>query len=196
MKRRLAVVAALAFGLPALAGCLDLTLITEIAFAPTVPGLPPNQPWVTMPVNAWVTEGGVRAEAMAGCFAEACTPRAAVGVFRADGSDAAAVARVLADPELLARFLAEPEKRPRRMTARSKPASPAPVRRAAVSVQRLAAGTGPGFVLRMAQADGSRPAFGVVVARPRGGGTSFVLVVSGSEDAARRLAADVAARLG
>lgn len=170
-----------------LAGCLDVGLISEVAFPPTVPGLPPDQPWVALPVGAWVTEGGIRADGVAGCFAAGCAPQAAVGLFRAEGDDAQAVARVLADPERLARYVAGtsgPVRGARRPAART-----------AVSVERLRSGEASGFVIRIVRPDGGHMATGIVLARIRGRSTTFVLVIAAAEDAARGIAASVAARI-
>lgn len=194
MRPPLVVAAAALAGALGVAGCIDLGLVSDIVFAPTVPGLPADQPWVSLPVGAWVTEGGIRADAMAGCFAAACKVPAAVGLFTAAGSDGRAVASLAADPARLARFLSEPRK-PDPRAARGKGTRPARPK-VDVAVQRLASAEGTGFLVRMTRADGVNPAFGVVIARPNGGATTFVLVVSVSEETARRLAQDVAARMG
>lgn len=196
MRPPLVFAAAALAGALGVAGCIDLGLVSDIVFAPTVPGLPADQPWVSLPVNTWVTEGGIRADAMAGCFSSACTAPAAVGLFTATGSDGRVVASLAADPTRLARFLAEPPKPDPRIARSKGTRPPRPVPKVDVAVQRLASTQGSGFLVRMTRADGVNPAFGVVIARPHGGATTFVLVVSGSEEAARQLAQDVAARMG
>ena len=57
MRRKLEVLAA-ALCATALAGCLDLGLLSSIAFPPDIPGLDRDQPWVRLPVSSWVTTSG------------------------------------------------------------------------------------------------------------------------------------------
>lgn len=169
----------------ALAGCLDLTLVGDIAFPPTVPGLAVDQPWVTFPVGSWVQEGSVQASAIAACFAPACGPQAAVALFRATGAEAVRLREIARDPGQLVRALAatRPTKVGREMRAVT----------SAVSSEPLRDGAAQGFALRIARADGSHAAFGAVLASERPGTLTVVVVVSPSPEGAKRIAREVAA---
>lgn len=173
-----------ALALLAVSGCLDLGLVGDVAFAPRVPGLPADQPWVSMPVGAWLTGSGVEPRAISACFAEACQPRAVVALFRAEGAEARALARVLDDPAALSRAVAGR----RRPGARPVP----PGRAADVTVERRQEGPLSGVAIRLARRDGSRPAYGYALAARRGDALAGLLVVAETEDGARRLAREAA----
>lgn len=181
-----------------LTGCLDTGLLAETAFPPRIAGLAPDQPWVPLPVGSWITESGIQPEAVAACFAPSCEVRALVARFRAQGAEAAQLARVVDDPGRLARELTAPARpRPRTTGARERPAAPAsPEERAVVSVTRLKDPSGRGLLVRMSRPDGSRPAYGVVLSAGGPGGVTALLVVASSEDGALRLAREVGLRDG
>jgi hypothetical protein len=172
----------------AVSACSDFDRIVDVAFPPTVPGLTDGQDWLDLPIGGWVTEGDVTAGAIAACFARACTAPGSVGLFRAEGHEAVLLGELIDHPERLKTGLerndrADRSARRRRITV-------------AVSVAPLNVGTLRGFTIRIARADGSRPAYGAVLASPRAGGSlAFVLVVAASEETAKRLATSAAAGL-
>ncbi|NNM73500.1 hypothetical protein [Enterovirga aerilata] len=190
MKGRplLAVAAAAASSL-ALAACLEVGLASSVAFPPDVPGLDAGQPWLRLPVDAWVTEGGIEPVAIAACFASSCSPPAAVGLFRARGTAAERLAAAAAEPQRLVRALLEGRPRPRSLGS-----APRPKITAAAEPLREAGWRG--FTLHMARQDGSRPAYAAVLTRMAGGAATAVVVVAAAPDAAQRLAREVAARQG
>jgi hypothetical protein len=169
------------------AGCLDIGLARSVVFPPDIPGLDRGQPWVRMPVDSWVTEGGIQPLAIAGCFAASCSPAAAVGLFRAQGAEAERLARVAEDPQRLARALLQGKPRPRNLGSAPRP-------KVAAAAERIREGGWRGFSLHLARQDGSRGAHAAVLTRGTGGTLTIVLVVSAAEDAALRIARDVAAR--
>ena len=181
------------------AGCLDLGLVADTAFPAEVPGLPSGQPWVSLPVRSWLVQGDVQVRAVSACFDATCRPRAAVAVFDVAGRDAARLTADLADPsalkrELVARALLRPNVRPARSGAR--PAA----RGTSLWPPRIdvVASPGPGpprLSVRLARPDGSRAAFGHIVALWHQGSVTFVVVIAADEDDARELAGAVAARL-
>ena len=170
-----------------LSGCIDLSLVSAVAFPPWVPGLDPGQPWVSLPVEAWVQEGELDAVAVAGCFSPACAPAAAVGIYRARGTEAARLRVVADDPDRLARaLLRPPPPRPGRARATV---------RATAEAELWREGGRTGFTVRLARSDGSRAAHGAALLLDGpDGALTIVLVVSPSGDAARRIAREVAAR--
>ena len=169
------------------AGCLDLGLARSVVFPPDIPGLDNAQPWVLLPVDSWVTDGGIQPIAIAGCFAPACAPEAAVGLFRAQGAEAERLARVAEDPQRLARALLEAKLHPRRLGT-------APKAQVATSAERLAEGRWRGFSLHLSRKDGTRGADAAVLTSSAGGTLTVVMVIAAAPDAAIRLARDVAAR--
>ena len=169
-----------------LAGCLDLALVSSIAFPPTIRGLDPGQPWTPLPVGSWITEGGIEAGAISACFG--CTPAAAVGMFRARGAEGEKLLGIAEDPPRLARFLRERS----RAAPASRTRQPVEIAAAAEPVRE---GTWRGLAVQLARADGSRAAFGVALARKaERGDVTVIIVVAPQEDAARRIAREVAAR--
>jgi hypothetical protein len=172
----------------ALAGCAAFDRAMEISFPPEVPGLPADEPWVALPIGGWVHDGGVSADAIEACFAGSCPQAGAVGVFRAEGEQAAALAEIAAHPDLLKTYL---EQRSRQPKGRRKPQ---PV---TASLEPLAAGRLRGFALRLSRTDGSRAAYGALLVSPAADGRLTALIVFAADPTAlRRLAEGVAARLG
>lgn len=167
-----------------LSGCLDLALISSIAFPPTVPGLDPQQSWVSLPVSSWVTEGSVEAAAIAGCFD--CASPAAVGLFRASGPAGAELLREASRPEAVAALLL----RKQAGKIEAKRAPPA----VATAVEPVSEGGWTGFAVRLARSDGSKSATGVALARRGRSGVTVLLVVAGTDQVARRIAREVVAK--
>jgi hypothetical protein len=150
-----------------------------------VAGVPAGGPWVALPLRGWIAEGGIEAEAIAGCFAADCAPRAGVGVFRARGEDARVIAGLLRDPDRLARLLTQ------RRAAGAAKRGP----RTAFSAAPLAAGDLVGFVLTLSRDDGGRAAHAVVLGAPRGAEIRFAIVVGESREGVENLAREVGMKL-
>ncbi len=187
--RALGLASLLAVALAALgtAGCVDLGLARSVAFPPDIAGLDGGQPWVRLPVDSWVTEGGIQPLAIAGCFAPGCAPQAAVGLFRAQGGEAERLARAADDPQRLARALLDGKPGPRRLGT-------APKAQVATAAERLTEGRWRGFSLHLSRKDGSRGAHAAILTSSAGGALTVVMVIAAAPDAAIRLARDVAAR--
>lgn len=186
---RLGAAALLAAAAVGLGGCLDGGLASSVAFPPDIPGLVPDQPWVRMPVDAWVADGPVEAVALAACFSQSCAPQAAVGLFRARGREGERLARIADDPERLARAVLAGRPRPRGAAARPRP----PV---AASAERIREAGWRGFSLHLGRRDGSRGAHAAVLTRQAGGTVTVVMVVSPAPDGALRIAREIAAGQG
>ena len=171
------------FGAVALGGCLDMALMSGVAFPPTIPGLPAG-PYTSLPVGLWVTEGGIEARGIAACLGPGCEPAIAAGLFLARGPEAARLARVADDPDGLVRAL------------RSGRRGMNPAGAVVVSAERIRENGWRGFALRMARPDGTGAAFGTVLVRPAGGTLSAILVIGGSDEATRRITRGIAAEAG
>ena len=167
-----------------LAGCLDLELVANVVFPPTIAGLDPGQPWIPMPVGSWVTEGRIEAAAIAGCFT--CAPAAAVGLFRASGPAGQELMRIAARPETVRAML---QRGPDRKVD---PRKPTPAVTARAEPIREKGWTG--FAINLSRDDGSRQAAGVALVRGERGRATVLLVVAESTDAAERIAREVVGR--
>jgi hypothetical protein len=186
MKRPVLAGALLAVAL-GLAGCAEIGLARSVAFAPDIAGLDGSQPWVRLPVDSWVTEGGIEPVAVAGCFTSACSPPAAVGLFRARGAAADRLARIAADPERLVAALLQAKPRPA--------AAARPRAKVSAAAERLREGDGwRGFLLHLTRQDGSAGAHGAVLTRMAGGSLAVLIVVAPSGEAALRTAREVVAQ--
>ncbi|HEX8663018.1 MAG TPA: hypothetical protein VF744_03180 [Beijerinckiaceae bacterium] len=173
--------AAAALGLAALglAGCIWMPAAVE--------GLPAGGSWVALPLRAWIAEGGVRAEGIAGCFSGECAPRVAVGIFRATGAEARTLQAVLREPERLVRFIAERDAAdtdPRRRGVRT-----------VATVEKLREGAASGFLAALMREDGSRAAHAAVLGRETAEGLRLALIVGESPEGVRMTAREVAAKL-
>lgn len=151
-----------------------------------VEGVPSGDPWAALPLKRWIGEGRIAPEAVAGCWTADCPSRLAVGVFRASGEEAEALARVLADPERLARVLRNPPP-PRAGPARArKPEARVPIE---VSAAPLAEGAARGFLVTLARRDGSRPpVHGAAFGARDADGLGVVIAVGERADAVERAA--------
>lgn len=155
-----------------LTGCLYLPPIVE--------GLPSGGSWVGIPVQAWVSEGEIRAEAITACFAPDCAPRVGVGVFRATGDEARTIQAVLRDPERLVRFI---EQRGRRGASAKRP-----LPRTVASVTPLGDGKLSGFAARLMREDGTRAAHIVAIGAETAGGLRLVIAAGESAEGVRMAA--------
>ncbi len=180
--------AVLLLGLAA-GACREIATVVDVAFPSTVPGLPSDQPWVSLPVRRWLTETGIEPLAVSACFAPACSEPAAVMLLRAQGRDAADLARAASDPAGLAAALNGGPPPPADRKGRKPPRA-----RAAAEPERE--GDLTGYSVRLARPDGRRSAAGYVLAAQRGDSVTALVIVAPTVEAARRLARSVAPHLG
>ena len=181
-----AALAALAAISAALVGCIDLGFVRDVAFPPGLAGLAPDQPWLLLPVGVWVTEGEIEARAVAGCLAPTCTVQAGIGLFEARGRAASEIAARIAHPDEFAREVTRI-----RRTARTTSRVPSEV-----AVERIREAGHDGIAVRIARRDGSRAAYGVVLAAARPGSTAVLVVIAPTPEGARRIARETAPNLG
>lgn len=166
--------------------CLGLVLALGLSGCGYIPraveGVPPGSPWQALPLRKWLAEDRAEPVALAFCAPPQCSPGLAVGVVRLTGRDARITEAVLNDPDRLARALRSP-------AGRGKPV------RTAIAVERLKDAPYPGFTIRLAPADGQKPAaFGAALGRRSGDDLEVVLVIGDSAEAVQATARQVAAR--
>jgi hypothetical protein len=172
-----------------------LVLVGACAYIPEhLDGLPAGGPWTELPLRSWLAEDRIEPRAVAACADPECPQRLAVGVFRASGADADALAAVLRDPEQLARALRAPKLAPAGLRAAGRRAAAAkPPVRTSVEARPLSAGDLSGFTLALGRADGKAPpAFGAALGRRSGDVLEVVLVVGDDEAAVAATARKVA----
>lgn len=161
-----------------LSACLSLPASME--------GAPAGEGWLALPLRAWIAEGDVRANAVAACLGEACGGEVVIGLFTAEGAEAAALSAVLRDPAKLRRGIeasdaADTDRRRRSV-------------RTLVEILPLTEPGFDGFAVALSRADDARaPAHGAVLARADGARLRFVLAI-GPNAARVRAAAAAAAR--
>lgn len=170
----------------ALVGCVDLGFMRDVAFPPGLQGLAPDQPWLLLPVGIWVSEGEIEARAVAGCLAPGCAVQAGIGLFEARGRAASDIAARIAHPGEFARDMARTRLR---SGAKSRVTSE-------VAVERIREAGHDGVAVRIARRDGSRAAYGIVLAASRPGLTTVLVVIALTPEGARRIARETAANLG
>lgn len=180
--------AVLLLGLAA-GGCRELATVADVTFPATVPGLPPDQPWVSLPVRRWLTETGIEPLAVSACFAPACSEPAAAMLLRARGRDAAELVRAASDPGGLAAALNGGPSPPADRKGRRPPRA-----RAVAEPERE--GEWAGSSLRLARPDGRRSAAGYVLTARRGDSVTALVIVAPTLEAARRLGRSIAPHLG
>ncbi len=181
-----AAAAALAAISAALVGCIDLGFVRDVAFPPGLDGLASDQPWLLLPVGVWVTEGEIEARAVAGCLEPACAVQAGIGLFEARGRAASEIAARIARPDDLAREVAR--RRPVSRTTSRVPSE--------VAVERIREAGHDGVAVRIARRDGSRAAYGIVLAAAHPGSTTVLVVIASTPEGARRIARETAPNLG
>lgn len=187
-------------GLLLLASCAYMPVAVEgLPVRPEAGADPSENPWIFVPVGAWITRETVTPVAVGMCEGPACPMPVAVAVVEARGAEALTLSRTLAAPERLAARLRDGNRRRIALAAaanRNVPAAIAARRiphRVAVSVRKLHHRHLAGFsmVLRRA-ADGARPAHAAVLARRHGRALKIVIAVGPRErqvESAARLAA-------
>ena len=182
---RIAAFVASALTAGAVAGCLYIPQHLE--------GLPAGPPYTALPLRSWLAEDRIEPRAVVACASDECPHRIAVGVFRASGAEADALAATLKDPDALARALRAGKARSAGTPAtRNKSAAVPPVR-TAVEARAFGAGDLSGFTLALSRADGEgRPAHGAALGRRSGDTIDVVLVVGDDEGAVAATALKVA----
>lgn len=173
-----------------LGSCRDLSTVMDVVFPSTVPGLPSDQPWTSLPVRRWLTETGIEPVAISACLAPECREPAVAGLFRARGPDAAALQRAAGDPSALVAALSKRKPSIRRADSRQAPA------RARIAAEPAQEGGLSGFVIRMVRPDGRGAAAGYVATVDARGVVSALIIVAQSEANARALARSIVPRLG
>ncbi len=159
-----------------------------------------ENPWVFVPVGAWITRDSVTPVAVGMCPGGACTSRIAVAVVDVRGAEARALARSLAAPSGLVSRVQEGNRRRRALVAAANRRVPAAIaaqrmpRRVAASARTLRHRSFSGFVMTIRrQGDASRTAHSAVFGRQQGGTLRIVVVVgAGAQqvESAARSAAD------
>lgn len=194
LARRLCAVPRFGLGI-----ALSLAL-TGCAYIPrTVPGLPPGDPWTALPLRAWIADKEIEAEAITGCFTPECPQRVAVGLFRARGTAADVLARLLADPAPLARAVAEGRPRPglarpRRLAAGAETLTLGSFRAVLVTMLPPVVPAKPSA--RGLEPVAAKPGHILLAGRPEGDGIWRVLLAAGaSRDAALHAAGEAIAAL-
>lgn len=177
---------ALAAGLAlSLASCAEIATVADVVFPSSVPGLPADQPWESLPIRRWLTDSPIEPVAISACFT--CSEPAVAGLFRSRGEEAASMRQAAADPAALVAMLTR-EKPPGHRSGKT-------ASRSRVEAEPAQEGGAPGLLVRMARKDGSRKAAGYVAALDRGGETQLLVIVARSEATARALARNVVPRL-
>lgn len=167
-----------------LAACADLGTVADVVFPSTVPGLPADGAWTSLPLRRWLTESGIEPVAISACMD--CVEPAVAGLFRARGQEAAALRAAARDPAALVSMLARaPGGRARK-----------PAMRARVTADAASEGGRPGYLVRLTRTDGSRQAAGYVTTVDEAGAVQILVIVAASEASARTLARSIVPKLG
>lgn len=161
-----------------LTSCVEVVRFLDLTVADALVGAPPGS--VSLPIRAWMTEGEITAQALSACFEPGCSPRLAIGLFRAQGRSARTIRSILDDPDRLRREI----DRRRDLHIPSVPARPV-----VTEVAKLSEGGMPGLVisLRSGQAEAS----GVVFASTGSEPLRFLFAIGAGPavvDMARRVA--------
>lgn len=146
-------------GLLLLAGCSN-------HFGAGIAGLAAEDGWQTLPINAWVLNDGIAADAMSFCPRAACAQQGFAALLTLDGREADALERQLAqDPARLARDFG-----PRKPGVLQKGRKPPPARpRTSTSVSRFSDGGASGLLVEISSdATGKRAATAILSAREQG----------------------------
>lgn len=171
-----------------------LVLLSSCALVPVaVEGLPTRgepaaqedgNPWVFVPVGAWITRDTVTPVSVGMCDGAACPMPVAVAVVEARGAEAQRLALTLNRPSDLAGRLAEGNRRRIALVAAANRTVAAEIaarrlpRKVAVSTRALRHRRFSGFSLAMhRQEDGGRAAHAAVLGRQRGRALRVVVVV-------------------
>lgn len=173
---------------------VGLCLLASCAYVPVaVEGLPvrpdpaassSDNPWIFVPVGAWITRETARPVSVGMCGGVGCPGQISVAVVDLTGEDARRAERTLRQPQGLARDLEAGNRRRIalvRAAQRNVPSAIAQRRippEVAASVQRLVSGRFQGFRLTMRRAaDGTRLSHAAVLSHRRAGALRVVVVV-------------------
>lgn len=184
-----------------LASCAYMPVAVDGVASRTEPGAQSSDnPWIFVPVGAWITRESATPVSMGVCPDAPCPSRIAVAVVDLRGAEARALARSLAAPASLAARFEAGNRRRRALAAAALRRTPAAVaaqrmpRRATASVRSIRHRHFSGFAMAMRRAgDPTRDAHAVVFGRPRAGGLRVVVVVgarAAQVEAAARSAAE------
>lgn len=184
-----------------LASCAYMPVAVDGVASRAEPGAQSSDnPWIFVPVGAWITRENATPVSVGLCPDAACPSQIAVAVIDVRGAEARALARSLAAPASLATRFDEGNRRRRALAAAALRRAPAAVaaqrmpRRAAASVRSIRHRNFSGFAMAMRRAgDRTRDAHAVVFGRQRAGGLRVVVVVgprAAQVEAAARSAAE------
>jgi hypothetical protein len=161
---------------------------------------PSDNPWIFVPVGAWITRDTVTPVSVGMCEATACPQRFAVAVLDVRGAEARTVTRSLRNPASLARLLEAGNVRRRGLVATANRSVPAAIaarrmpRRIAADARPLRHRAFHGFSMTIRRMeDGARTAHAAVLGRSRAGGLRVVVVIgerAGQVEAAAKAAAE------
>jgi hypothetical protein len=159
-----------------------------------------DNPWMFVPVNAWITRDAVTPLAVGMCEGAACPSKIAVAVVEVRGRDARSLSRTLANPSALVRSIEAGNRRRRALVATANRSVPAAIAARRMPL-RVSASSRPfrhrqasGFVLTIRRAEGqARAAHAAVLARTIRGRLKIVMVIGErpvSVEAAAKAAAE------
>lgn len=166
-----------------LGSCAEISTVADVVFPSTVPGLPGDQGWDSLPLRRWLTEPGVQPVAISACFG--CRSPAVAGLFQARGRDAAVLRAAASDPRALLASLTRGSSASRRRGRR--------LSRVHADVVKAQEGGVPGLAIRLKRGRGS--VGGYVATVERSDTTRILVIVAASEAEARNLARGILPRL-
>jgi hypothetical protein len=176
-----------------LAGALTLATTACTSIPRHLDGVPGTSPFTALPLRSWLAEDRIEPTAVVACASDECPQRIAVGVFRASGREADALAATLKDPQALARALRDRKRLSPAIRAATRKTPAKPRIATAVEAKPFDDGEASGFMLSLGRADGEgRPAYGAALGRRSGESLEVVLVVGDDESAVAATAIRVA----
>lgn len=159
----------------AIAGCMYLPRYID--------GVPTGEPWSALPLRGWITDNGIRAEAITACFTSDCPQKVAVASLIADGTTADELARLLANPKPLLRLVATGRPRPRGPNPKPLLATSEPLQ-----LERFS-----GFLMTISKPDGKgRPAHAIALGRREASELHLLLLVGENREALLHVAQQAA----
>jgi hypothetical protein len=150
-------------------------LMTGCMYLPRyVEGIPTTEPWSALPLRGWMTNDGIRAEAITACFAADCPQKIAVASLIAEGKSAVELARLLTNPAPLVKAIS---------TGRTLPRRPAPKPLLATH-ELIRLGAFSGFLITIRTRDGkARAAYAMALGSPMGQELHILMLVGQDRDA-------------
>lgn len=168
MVRGIAALLGLSLAL-AIGGC-------DYVVADRIEGLRAEGPWQALPMRSMLSRPGIRIEALEFCRSAGCGYDAVVARIIASGGESERLRASLTQPQALSALLEKPS-RAAGETTRS-------------ASQTLDVGAWHGLLVSVV--GHQRRAYGIVLEKPVGDGTQFLVVVSDKPDVARALARSAA----